>query len=185
MAMIGLRYDLRAPDWGPASLAELYAACLDQCRWADERGFDTVVLSEHHGAEDSYLRFLRELKRFERTWSVSASVGAPVINPQEMEWNITSRGPNWQVENQFHLVRWDDIIQSGSRAPLWRRLPFGLLAFLDFVLGLAKDDLSLRGRGGIVHVQAGPLGALQGLQRTGDQMFAGLGQNLNRDVIGN
>ena len=55
MAMIGLRYDLRAPDWGPASLAELYAACLDQCRWADERGFDTVVLSEHHGAEDSYL----------------------------------------------------------------------------------------------------------------------------------
>ncbi|GAC1333757.1 MAG: hypothetical protein NVSMB20_06810 [Bradyrhizobium sp.] len=85
--------------------------------------------------DDSHLRFLRELKRFERTWSVSASVASPVISPQQMAWTITAKGPNWQVENQFHLVRWDDIIQSGSRAPLWRRLPLGLLAFLDFVLG--------------------------------------------------
>jgi hypothetical protein len=37
MAMIGLRYDLRAPSWGSATHAELYAACLDQARWGDER----------------------------------------------------------------------------------------------------------------------------------------------------
>jgi len=55
MAMIGLRYDLRAPTWGSATHAELYSACLDQCRWGDERGFDAVVFSEHHGAEDGYL----------------------------------------------------------------------------------------------------------------------------------
>jgi len=38
MAMIGLRYDLRAPDWGPASLAEVYTgrySTLDY--FADER----------------------------------------------------------------------------------------------------------------------------------------------------
>ena len=55
MAMIGLRYDLRAPSWGSATHAEMYAACLDQARWADERGIDFVVLSEHHGADDGYM----------------------------------------------------------------------------------------------------------------------------------
>ena len=55
MAMIGLRYDLRAPSWGSATHAEMYAACLEQSRWGDERGLDFVVLSEHHGAEDGYI----------------------------------------------------------------------------------------------------------------------------------
>jgi alkanesulfonate monooxygenase SsuD/methylene tetrahydromethanopterin reductase-like flavin-dependent oxidoreductase (luciferase family) len=55
MAMLALRYDLRKPDWGPASHAELYAACLEQCEWGDERGFDAVVISEHHGSGDGYL----------------------------------------------------------------------------------------------------------------------------------
>src|SRR5829696_7857177 len=55
MAMLGLRYDLRAPSWGSATHAELYAACLDQARWGDERGIDFVILSEHHGAEDGYV----------------------------------------------------------------------------------------------------------------------------------
>jgi hypothetical protein len=85
--------------------------------------------------DDTYQRFLRELKRFERTWSVQASVGAPDIRPDEMKWSITAKGPNWHVESQFHLVRWDDIIQSRSRYPLWRRIPLGILAFIDFVLG--------------------------------------------------
>jgi hypothetical protein len=85
--------------------------------------------------EDSYLRFQRELKRFERTWSVKASVGAPDISPDEMTWDITTEGPNWRVESQFHLVRWDDVIRSRSDEPLWKRLPLGILAFLDFVFG--------------------------------------------------
>ena len=55
MAIVTLRYDLRAPEWGPATHAELYAACLDQCAWGDALGVDAVVLSEHHGAEDGYV----------------------------------------------------------------------------------------------------------------------------------
>src|SRR5687768_13694858 len=55
MAMIGLRYDLRAPGFSSASHAEIYAACLDQCAWGDEHGLDTVILSEHHGVDDGYL----------------------------------------------------------------------------------------------------------------------------------
>ena len=55
MAIIGVRYDLRNPPFGSASHAQLYAACLEQCAWADEHGFDTIVLSEHHGVADGYL----------------------------------------------------------------------------------------------------------------------------------
>ena len=55
MAMIGIRYDLRRPSFATTSHAELYAACLEQATWADERGFDFFVLSEHHGVDDGYL----------------------------------------------------------------------------------------------------------------------------------
>lgn len=55
MVMILLRYDLRAPAWASSSPSELYSACLEQCRWGDNLGFDMVVLSEHHGAEDGFM----------------------------------------------------------------------------------------------------------------------------------
>ena len=48
-----LRYDIRAPDFGPAQ-ADLFEACLDQCEWADQLGFDSVNILEHHGSEDGY-----------------------------------------------------------------------------------------------------------------------------------
>jgi alkanesulfonate monooxygenase SsuD/methylene tetrahydromethanopterin reductase-like flavin-dependent oxidoreductase (luciferase family) len=55
MPRIAIRYDLRAPSWGPATATELHQAFVDQVRWADERGFDAVILSEHHGAEDGFM----------------------------------------------------------------------------------------------------------------------------------
>src|SRR5262249_2417350 len=55
MAMIGIRFDLRVPPFGRATHAELYAACLDQCAWAEAQELDVVVLSEHHGVDDGYL----------------------------------------------------------------------------------------------------------------------------------
>lgn len=48
-----LSYDFRAPPFG-ASSRELFAAALDQVAWADELGFDTVGLGEHHGSDDGY-----------------------------------------------------------------------------------------------------------------------------------
>jgi alkanesulfonate monooxygenase SsuD/methylene tetrahydromethanopterin reductase-like flavin-dependent oxidoreductase (luciferase family) len=55
MVMIGIRYDLRVPPFGTATHADLYAACLDQCAWADQHAFDAVALSEHHGVDDGFL----------------------------------------------------------------------------------------------------------------------------------
>jgi alkanesulfonate monooxygenase SsuD/methylene tetrahydromethanopterin reductase-like flavin-dependent oxidoreductase (luciferase family) len=55
MPMFGLRYDLRCPPFARATPEELTTAALEQCAWADERGFATVTLSEHHGSPDGYL----------------------------------------------------------------------------------------------------------------------------------
>ncbi len=55
MTMIGIRFDLRVPPFAEVTHAEQYAACLDMCAWADELGFDIVVLSEHHGVDDGYM----------------------------------------------------------------------------------------------------------------------------------
>ena len=55
MTMVGIRFDLRVPPFATTTHAELYAACLDQCAWADAHAFDFAVLSEHHGVDDGYL----------------------------------------------------------------------------------------------------------------------------------
>ena len=47
-------FDLRAPGFG-APAAEIHAAALDQCAWADALGFDVVGIAEHHATDDGYL----------------------------------------------------------------------------------------------------------------------------------
>lgn len=52
--MFTLRFDMRVPAWaGPA--ADLYAAAIEMCAWAETRGGVLAVLSEHHGADDGHL----------------------------------------------------------------------------------------------------------------------------------
>ena len=55
MATKVLRFDMRAPAFSPATPGELYATALEMAQWADERDFDLVSLSEHHGTEDGFL----------------------------------------------------------------------------------------------------------------------------------
>ena len=55
MTMFIARYDLRCPAFSPASREELYATALEQVEWCEARGFDAIVLSEHHGVDDGYL----------------------------------------------------------------------------------------------------------------------------------
>lgn len=52
--MFTLRFDMRAPSWGGPA-ADLYAAAIDMCEWAETRGAVLAVLSEHHGADDGHL----------------------------------------------------------------------------------------------------------------------------------
>ena len=55
MAILAMRHDFRARPGGPATLPEIYAAALDQFVWADQHGFASLVLSEHHGVDDGWL----------------------------------------------------------------------------------------------------------------------------------
>ena len=52
-AFLSLRYDMRAPAFGPPAEA-LYKAALEQCAWAEDHGFLMATLSEHHGSDDGY-----------------------------------------------------------------------------------------------------------------------------------
>lgn len=90
-------------------------------------GYDPHILPE-----TSYRRFVRESKRFESTWSVTASISPPSLTADEATWQIATTGANWRVETRCCLVRWDDIIATVARQPWWRRVPLGQLAFLDF-----------------------------------------------------
>lgn len=55
MAMSIIRFDMRTPGLDAAQARERYDAALEMAAWADEIGFDVLVLSEHHGSEDAYL----------------------------------------------------------------------------------------------------------------------------------
>ncbi|MGO4704357.1 hypothetical protein AB4072_01090 [Microvirga sp. 2MCAF38] len=89
-------------------------------------GYDPVV------PQVAYRRFARELQRFEATWSVAASISEVVVEKDLASWRAIASGPNWQVETDFQLVRWDDVIDAGIQKSMWQRLPCALRAFLDF-----------------------------------------------------
>jgi alkanesulfonate monooxygenase SsuD/methylene tetrahydromethanopterin reductase-like flavin-dependent oxidoreductase (luciferase family) len=50
----GLWYDFRNPVQWPRSLESFYAESLDQIAWAEELGYRSVWLTEHHFVEDGY-----------------------------------------------------------------------------------------------------------------------------------
>jgi alkanesulfonate monooxygenase SsuD/methylene tetrahydromethanopterin reductase-like flavin-dependent oxidoreductase (luciferase family) len=52
--VLTLRFDMRVPAWA-GSAADLYAAAIDMCEWAESRGAFLAILSEHHGATDGHL----------------------------------------------------------------------------------------------------------------------------------
>ena len=90
-------------------------------------GYDPVT--SHAGARN---RFVRELKRFEPTWSVKTATGPMHEDRDGTQWRVLASGPNWHVETDFHLIRWDDLIAKFSSRPTWYRIAVGIVAFLDF-----------------------------------------------------
>jgi hypothetical protein len=91
-------------------------------------GYDPIT--PHAGA---HRRFVREIQRFGLTWSVQSSIDTLHEGIDQTNWSVTTQGPNWQVETDYRLVRWDDVIESYHHQTIWRRIPLGILAFLDFV----------------------------------------------------
>jgi hypothetical protein len=81
-------------------------------------------------------RFVRELERFEKTWNVTAEVSKPVASDKDglANWKIETRGPNWHVETDFVLLRWDDFVIADFARSNLERVPRGILALGDFIV---------------------------------------------------
>jgi hypothetical protein len=92
-------------------------------------GYEPLPPSAHHH------RFQREIGRFETTWSLSAAVGAAVesAGAPVTTWPVTLSGPDFTVETDVRLLRWDDLVAEDMDLPVWRRLPRYLLAAADMV----------------------------------------------------
>src|SRR6478672_10679701 len=80
---------------------------------------------------DAQRRFVREIARFQLTWSVKACIAGLHGGADQTKWTVTTTGPNWQVETDYNFIRWDDVIQTFSRRTIFWRVPFGIIAFLD------------------------------------------------------
>ncbi|OKO75236.1 hypothetical protein AC630_24980 [Bradyrhizobium sp. AS23.2] len=78
-------------------------------------------------------RFVREIARFQRAWSVKAVVDGSHDTADRARWNVTTTGPGWLVETDYRLVRWLDVIEGFGRRSIGSRIFVGVLAFLDFV----------------------------------------------------
>jgi hypothetical protein len=79
-------------------------------------------------------RFVREIARFRLTWSAKFFIDGLHDGVDQTKWNVTTSGPNWQVETDYRLVRWDDVIETFKRRTIGYRVLFGFIAFLDFIL---------------------------------------------------
>lgn len=54
MVSVTMRYDMRRAP-GSAPHRALYSAMIEQAKWADQLGFTTISLSEHHATADGYM----------------------------------------------------------------------------------------------------------------------------------
>jgi len=50
-----MRFSQRSATDDAAARADLYAATIDMCAWAEDHGALAAILSQHHGSEDGYL----------------------------------------------------------------------------------------------------------------------------------
>jgi alkanesulfonate monooxygenase SsuD/methylene tetrahydromethanopterin reductase-like flavin-dependent oxidoreductase (luciferase family) len=50
-AVSAIRFDMRRAPFSPVTDVEQHRELLEMCRWADERGFASVTISEHHGVD--------------------------------------------------------------------------------------------------------------------------------------
>jgi alkanesulfonate monooxygenase SsuD/methylene tetrahydromethanopterin reductase-like flavin-dependent oxidoreductase (luciferase family) len=95
MAMPTIRFDLRLPDFAATSRDAQYAAALEQAAWAEQHGFATAVLSEHHGTDDGYVSspLVMAAAIAARTSTIHITISAllvPLHNPLRLAEDIAT-----------------------------------------------------------------------------------------------
>src|ERR1700721_4383702 len=87
-------------------------------------GYDPIT--SHVGAQR---RFVREIFRFQRSWSVRAAIDDSHDTADQIRWNVTTTGPDWLVETDYRLVRWHDVIEAIGRGSMGSRFSVGFFGF--------------------------------------------------------
>jgi hypothetical protein len=85
--------------------------------------------------EGHHRRFSKELPLFEAAWNVKTELSPPSVDAKTNVaiWKLKTIGPNWQVDTDYRMFWWGDIIAPDFELPEWRRLIVGLRALFDFV----------------------------------------------------
>jgi hypothetical protein len=79
------------------------------------------------GAKGYYRLFERECKRFVTTWPVTCRVGELVLDSDDVaHWDLSTSGPNWQVETRYEFLRMERLIRGNMGEPLRRQIPRAL-----------------------------------------------------------
>lgn len=170
MTTWNLHFDMRAPAFG-ADCPDLYGAALEMAAWADERGAQAVVASEHHGESDGYLPspLVMAAALGARTSRAIVSVNAlvltlrdPVAAAEEaLVVHQVTRGrlaitavPGY-VPSEFAMFG----VDFGDRAARFER------HLATFVAALTGEEVSHEGR--TVRVTPGPVGGQRPLVLVG------------------
>jgi pimeloyl-ACP methyl ester carboxylesterase len=101
-----------------------------------KRCFVQMTGYEPVGAEHYHRRFIREMARFLKAWNLQGTVSPATVSADGhvVSFNVDTSGPNWQVQTNFHYLRWDDIVSADMGESDFRRFPLGIAAMLEFVL---------------------------------------------------
>jgi hypothetical protein len=91
---------------------------------------------ERVGPEHYHRRFIREMARFQKAWSIGGQVSPPALSSDGAvaNWTVATWGPNWRVTTDFHLLRWDDFVVADGERNDWLRFAFGIAALMEFVV---------------------------------------------------
>jgi hypothetical protein len=84
--------------------------------------------------EGHHRRFAKEIPLFEAAWNVKAEQ-SPVEFDEAKNvalWKLKTTGPNWQVDANYWMYWWGDIIAPDFEMSDWKRLKVGLAALFDF-----------------------------------------------------
>ena len=101
-----------------------------------KRCFVQLTGYEPVGAEHSHRRYIREMARFLKAWSLQGHVSPVRLTADGFvaNWTVDTSGPNWRVETDFYYFRWDDIVSADMAESDWWRFPLGMAAMMEFVL---------------------------------------------------
>jgi hypothetical protein len=87
-----------------------------------------------YDASAQYRRFVRETARFAALWNLTARVSAlQQYGASESRWTVAACAPGWEVETEFVLLDWSDIVRGELARPVALKLCRGLAAFADLI----------------------------------------------------